>query len=194
MAKTQLSASLCVVLSAAALSLSCGAGRGRTARPSLRADRRRPVRRRRSTSSVDGSATAVGPACRACRCLIRRRASASIAALKSGLDALAADDLSTARARSRRRCPPIALDRHILTWAIAMRAANHVSSGEIADGAQELLPDWPGTDALRKNSERALYRENPPPQTVVQAFGGSQPQTIEGVMILARSHAGAGPA
>jgi soluble lytic murein transglycosylase len=37
---------------------------------------------------------------------------------------------------------------------------------------------------LRKNSERALYRENPSPQTVVQAFDGSQPLTFEGVVIL----------
>ena len=67
-------------------------------------------------------------------------------------------------------------------------------SGDIADAAQDALPDWPGSDALRNNSERALYRENPPPQLVVQAFGGSQPQTVEGVMILARALSGAGPA
>ncbi|TIV22079.1 MAG: lytic transglycosylase domain-containing protein, partial [Mesorhizobium sp.] len=68
---------------------------------------------------------------------------------------------------------------------------DQVPSGEIADAAK-MLPGWPGTIALRKNSERALYRENPPPQVVVQAFGRSQPLTPEGVIILARSQVALG--
>ncbi|OWK20455.1 hypothetical protein AJ88_28980 [Mesorhizobium amorphae CCBAU 01583] len=66
-------------------------------------------------------------------------------------------------------------------------------SGDIADAAK-MLPNWPGTIALRKNSERALYRENPSPQTVVTAFDGSQPLTPEGVIILARSYVALGNA
>src|SRR5690606_21922957 len=45
---------------------------------------------------------------------------------------------------------------------------------------------------LRRNGERALYRENPEPQTVVQAFGGRQPLTREGVVLLARAYVALG--
>ncbi|WFP62032.1 lytic transglycosylase domain-containing protein [Mesorhizobium sp. WSM4904] len=110
---------------------------------------------------------------------------ASIAQLKSGLDALAANDIAGAR-NARDTLPATSLDRHILAWAIALYGGDKVPSGEIADAAK-MLPGWPGTIALRKNSERALYREYPLPQVVVQAFGRSQPLTPEGVMILARS-------
>ncbi len=66
-----------------------------------------------------------------------------------------------------------------------------VPSTDIAAAAQ-MLPNWPGTIALRKNSERALYRENPAPQAVLQAFNGGQPQTFEGVMVLARAYVSVG--
>ncbi|RWD57015.1 MAG: lytic transglycosylase domain-containing protein [Mesorhizobium sp.] len=117
---------------------------------------------------------------------------ASIAQLKSGLDALAANNIAGAR-NARDTLPATSLDKHILAWAIALYGGGQVPSGEIADAAK-VLPGWPGTIALRKNSERALYRENPPPQIVVQAFGRSQPLTPEGVMILARSQVALGNA
>ncbi|RWE83257.1 MAG: lytic transglycosylase domain-containing protein [Mesorhizobium sp.] len=113
-----------------------------------------------------------------------------IAQLKSGLDALAANNIAGAR-NARDTLPATSLDRHILAWAIALYGGDQVPSGEIADAAK-MLPGWPGTIALRKNSERALYRENPPPQVVVQAFGRSQPLTPEGVIILARSQVALG--
>ncbi|RUW32756.1 lytic transglycosylase domain-containing protein, partial [Mesorhizobium sp. M1E.F.Ca.ET.041.01.1.1] len=101
------------------------------------------------------------------------QSSAGIAQLKGGLDALAANDIAGAR-NARDMLPATSLDRHILAWAIALYGGDQVPSGEIADAAK-MLPGWPGMIALRKNSERALYRENPPPQVVVQAFGRSQP-------------------
>ncbi|TIY04591.1 MAG: lytic transglycosylase domain-containing protein, partial [Mesorhizobium sp.] len=116
--------------------------------------------------------------------------SASVARLKSGLDALAANDVAGAR-QARETLPVNSLDRHILAWAIALYGGDKVPSGDIADAAK-MLPNWPGLIALRKNSERALYRENPAPEIVVQAFGGSQPQTVEGVVILARSYVSLG--
>ena len=112
--------------------------------------------------------------------------SASIVVLKAGLDALATGDIAAARA-VRETMPANSLDRHILAWAIALYGGGRVPSREIADTAK-MLPKWPGTIALRKNSERALYRESPSPQTVVKAFDGSQPLTFEGVVILARSY------
>jgi soluble lytic murein transglycosylase len=119
-------------------------------------------------------------------------ASPSVAQLKSGLDALAAGDIPGSRA-VRDALPVHSLDQHILAWAIALYGGDKVPSGDIA-AAAKMLPNWPGTVALRKNSERALYRENPPPQTVAQAFNGSQPLTPEGVIILARSYVALGNA
>ncbi|RRI05847.1 lytic transglycosylase domain-containing protein [Mesorhizobium tamadayense] len=145
--------------------------------------------------SVDARMTAAIPAPEAPRAPGQAQPSpppASIAQLKSGLDALAANNIAGAR-NARDSLPATSLDRHILAWAIALYGGDQVPSGEIADAAK-MLPGWPGTIALRKNSERALYRENPPPQVVVQAFGRSQPLTPEGVTILARSQAALGNA
>ncbi|PWJ85273.1 soluble lytic murein transglycosylase [Pseudaminobacter salicylatoxidans] len=109
----------------------------------------------------------------------------NISTLKSGLDALAAKDIDRART-IRDGLPADSLDRHILAWAIALRGGDQVPSGEIAAAAQA-LPGWPAMAVLRRNSEKALFRENPAAQTVVRAFGNTQPQTIEGGISLARA-------
>jgi soluble lytic murein transglycosylase len=113
-------------------------------------------------------------------------ADGNIAMLKGGLDTLSAGDIARARA-IRDGLPLHSLDRHILAWAIALRGGDDVSSGEIA-AAAKALPGWPGMQTLRRNSERALFREAPDTKTVVEAFGSMPPQTIEGAIILARSH------
>jgi soluble lytic murein transglycosylase len=113
-----------------------------------------------------------------------------IAALKSGLDALSSREIGRARA-VRDSLSKTSLDNHILTWAIGLRGGDLVPSGDIA-AAAHALPGWPGMQALRNNSERALYRENPNSQTVVKAFGDSRPQTFEGVVLLARSQVALG--
>lgn len=142
--------------------------------------------------SVDGQVTSAIPMTEPQNDALQQSPSpsASVAALKSGLDALAANDIQRAR-QVRETLPAKSLDRHILAWAIALYGGDQVPSGEIADAAK-MLPNWPGTIALRKNSERALYRENPAPQVVVRAFDGSQPLTFEGVVILARSYVALG--
>ncbi|TIP69470.1 MAG: lytic transglycosylase domain-containing protein, partial [Mesorhizobium sp.] len=71
-------------------------------------------------------------------------------------------DIAGAR-QVRDALPVNSLDRHILAWAIALYGGDRVPSGDIADAAK-MLPNWPGMIALRKNSERALYRENPAPE------------------------------
>ncbi len=114
-----------------------------------------------------------------------RAAFASSDQLKSGLDALSSGDIDRARA-VRDALPATALDRHILMWAIALNGGDKVPSADIAAAAQA-LPGWPGLATLRRNSERAMARENPGPRIVVQAFAGSEPQTIEGAILLARA-------
>jgi len=110
--------------------------------------------------------------------------------LKIGLDALAAKDFDGARA-ARDKLPVSSLDHHILAWAIALYGGDRVPSGEIA-AASELLPGWPGMATLRRNSERALVREDPGADIVIKAFDGSQPQTAEGIIALSRAYVAKG--
>jgi soluble lytic murein transglycosylase len=109
-----------------------------------------------------------------------------ISRLKAGLDTLTAKNVDAAEAVLR-SLPQGSLDRHILAWAIALNGGDAVSSGEI-EATAKMLPGWPGMAALRRNAERALFREAPAPQAVIKAFGGTPPQTPEGAIILARSH------
>ncbi len=106
-------------------------------------------------------------------------------ALKAGLDALS--DRQPEKAIAVRDGMRIGtLDRHILTWAIAVSGQRGVASLEIAE-AQRELRGWPGLKSLRAHSERALYRENPPAASVIAAFGATRPETAEGAIILARA-------
>lgn len=107
------------------------------------------------------------------------------AELREGLDALSNRDAALAIA-ARNRLPPDSLDRHILTWAIAVSGQRGVPSWEIA-AAQKELKGWPGLKALRANSERALSRENPPAADVLAAFGTTRPETAEGAVALCRA-------
>jgi soluble lytic murein transglycosylase len=107
------------------------------------------------------------------------------AELRAGLDALSNRDAAAAIA-ARNRLPATSLDRHILTWAIAVSGQRGVPSWEIAN-AQRELKGWPGLTALRANSERALARENPPAADVLAAFGTTRPETAEGAIALARA-------
>lgn len=108
-----------------------------------------------------------------------------VADLKSGLDALS--DRQPARAIAiRDRMPAGTLDRHILAWAIAVSGQKGIPSYDIA-AAQGELGGWPGLKSLRAHSERALYRESPPPADVVAAFGATRPETTEGAIALARA-------
>ncbi|WP_147179251.1 MULTISPECIES: lytic transglycosylase domain-containing protein [Alphaproteobacteria] len=105
-------------------------------------------------------------------------------ALKAGLDALS--DKKAAEALAIRDSMPDGLDRHMLTWSIAVSGMRDIPSSEIA-AAQRELKGWPGLKAFRANSERALYRENPPAADVIAAFGPTSPETTEGTVILARA-------
>ncbi|WP_245409867.1 lytic transglycosylase domain-containing protein [Pararhizobium haloflavum] len=111
------------------------------------------------------------------------------ASLKRGLDAI---NRNVGEARSvRDSMARGSLDRQIMTWAIAMSGEEGVPSFEIAAAAVE-LQGWPGLDALRGHSERALYHENPPADRVLGAFANSQPTTAEGALIYARALASSG--
>jgi soluble lytic murein transglycosylase len=105
--------------------------------------------------------------------------------LKAGLDALSNKNPMQALA-IRNGMGDGTLDRHILTWAIATSGQPGIPSGEIAAAARE-LEGWPGLGSLRANSERAMYNENPATDQVLAAFGNTQPETVEGAIILSRA-------
>lgn len=105
--------------------------------------------------------------------------------LTTGLDALSNRDAAKA-ILARDAMAKGTLDRHILTWAIATSGQKGVPSYEIA-AAQQELKGWPGLSALRANSERAMYRENPAPADILSAFGKTRPETPDGTIILARA-------
>ncbi len=107
------------------------------------------------------------------------------AQLKTGLDALSNKDAAAAL-RIRNSMPKDTLDRHILTWAIAVSGQRGVPSYEIAM-AQRELKGWPGLSSLRAHSERALAREKPAAADVIAAFGTTRPETPEGAIALARA-------
>lgn len=106
-----------------------------------------------------------------------------VSALKEGLDELSSGDSAGALA-VRDRLPAHSLDHEILSWAIALGGG--LSSHDIIAAERELA-EWPGADALRRNAERALYREGAPASEVLAALGDRQPQTMEGVIALARA-------
>ncbi len=111
-------------------------------------------------------------------------------ALQAGLDALTANDVEKAQTL-RDGLAQGSLDRHILEWAIALSGSDAVPSSEIAKAAAD-LPGWPGLATLRNNSERALFRENPPADAVIAAFGTTKPHTAKGAAILARAYVAKG--
>ncbi|MEZ5872488.1 MAG: lytic transglycosylase domain-containing protein [Nitratireductor sp.] len=105
--------------------------------------------------------------------------------LKSGLDALTSKDVARALA-IRAGLPKNSIERKVLAWAIALSGQDGIPSSEIAAIATG-LPGWPGQGAMRTNSERALARENPSPRAVIQAFGNSKPESLEGAIVLAKA-------
>ena len=109
--------------------------------------------------------------------------------LKAGLDALSNKNAPQAIAVRDRMAE--GLDRHMLTWSIAVSGLRDVPSAEI-QRAQRELSDWPGLTLLGTNFERALYRENPPAATVLSALGSTAPATPEGTMLMVRAYAASG--
>ena len=115
--------------------------------------------------------------------IIRPNMPLDVSDLKAGLDALSSRDAT--RAMSIRNALPItSLDRHILTWAIAISGQRDVPSSEIT-AAQRVLNGWPGITTLRANSERAMLREGPEASDVIAYFAATAPETPEGALALA---------
>ncbi|MCO5159797.1 MAG: lytic transglycosylase domain-containing protein [Mesorhizobium sp.] len=120
------------------------------------------------------------------------RPAGDLALLKLGLAAIESGDVAAAiGARNQLRFG--SLDHDILTWAITISNQPAVPGDEI-ETAIRVLAGWPGIADLRRNTERALLRENADPKTVAEAFSTRSPETIEGARILARAQMALGDA
>lgn len=105
--------------------------------------------------------------------------------LVAGLDALNDRDPDRARA-IRDSMARSTIDRHILTWSIALSGIEGVPSEEIRSAAAE-LEGWPGLGSLGALSERALFSENPSAQQVFRTFGDKSPETVKGAILMVRA-------
>ena len=110
--------------------------------------------------------------------------------LGDGLDALQDKDATKALG-IRESLPAGSLERRLLSWAIALSGLSGISSGEIARTANELT-EWPGQQSMRINSEVALASEHLPPQAIIAAFVGRQPESVSGAIALAQSYLSVG--
>lgn len=110
--------------------------------------------------------------------------------LKTALDALSAKDPRRALA-IRNGMSVNDLDRHILTWALALSGADGLTSSDYVTAASELR-GWPGMTTVQRNTERALYRENAPAGAVISYLGSRKPQTTEGMILLGRAYLASG--
>ena len=143
-----------------------------------------------SAAAIDATISTGAVAGQAAARAVQLAAGGSVTQLKNGLDALSSGNIARARV-VRDNLPTNSLDRAILMWAIATSGADGVASGEIAEAAYA-LSGWPGLSRLRAGSERAMFRENPGPRTVLSAFGNSRPETMEGAILLARAQLSTG--
>ena len=118
------------------------------------------------------------------------RSLAHITRLKVGLEALSRGEVLTAR-DIRDTFPVTSLEYRILMWAIAVRGGRDVPGSEI-EAASAMFRNWAGATSLRRNSERAFVREKPEPLAAIKAFRETPPETLEGIILLARSHVALG--
>lgn len=102
------------------------------------------------------------------------------------MDALTSKKVDRALA-IRAGMPGGSLERKTLAWAIALSGLSGIPSGEISAIARD-LPNWPGQEAMRRNAEEALARENLSADAVIKAFGRNGPETVTGAKLLAGAH------
>ncbi|BCP53138.1 lytic transglycosylase [Kaistia sp. 32K] len=110
-----------------------------------------------------------------------------------GLDAALKliDSGQIGKAQALGRMMPDKTNQDIIAWLVAQSGSPDVPVSQITQVAQE-LSDWPGQALLRRRAEQALTRMNADPATVIGAFGGTQPGSDEGTLLLLRAYVGAG--
>jgi soluble lytic murein transglycosylase len=106
--------------------------------------------------------------------------------LQNALNALTDDDYDAARTM-RDSLPKASLEYKTLSWAMAYFAGNQLPLADI-ESAVKLTENWPGTDNVEINREKALAKLNLTPVQIIEAFVSKQPLSTEGALLLARAH------
>ncbi len=86
---------------------------------------------------------------------------------------------------------PDPVDAKIIKWLVAVYKSQFVASSKLDQIARD-LSDWPGQTLLRTRFEEAIEREKPGAEAVIQAFGGREPVSNDGTLLLARSYLATG--
>jgi soluble lytic murein transglycosylase len=95
------------------------------------------------------------------------------------------------KAQALGRMMPDRTNQSIIAWMVAQSGSPDVSVSQITQVTQD-LPDWPSQALLRRRAEQALTRMKADPATVISAFGGTQPGSDEGTLLLLRAYVSAG--
>jgi soluble lytic murein transglycosylase len=86
---------------------------------------------------------------------------------------------------------PDPVDAKIIKWLVAVYKSNNIPSSKLDEIARDLA-DWPGQTILRTRFEQAVEREKPGAEAVIRAFGGREPVSYDGTLLLARSYLATG--
>ncbi|EJF81941.1 lytic transglycosylase domain-containing protein [Bartonella doshiae] len=105
--------------------------------------------------------------------------------LKSGLNALFNNNISKT-ITLRNLMEKNSLDRHILTWAIAISNQNDIPSFEISNAINE-LKEWPGIATMQRNAERAFLNETNSTHLIIQRFSHHLPLTAQGMALFTKA-------
>jgi soluble lytic murein transglycosylase len=86
---------------------------------------------------------------------------------------------------------PDPVDAKIIKWLVAVYKSNNIPSSKLDEISRDLA-DWPGQTILRTRFEQAVEREKPGAEAVIRAFGGREPVSFDGTLLLARSYIATG--
>lgn len=105
--------------------------------------------------------------------------------LKAGLDALLNNNIAKTIS-IRNSMEKNSLDRHILTWAIAVSNQTNIPSSEIYN-AINTLKGWPSITTMQHNAERAFINETHSVYAILQKFAHHPPLTAQGMALFAKA-------
>ncbi|WP_019219707.1 lytic transglycosylase domain-containing protein [Bartonella florencae] len=105
--------------------------------------------------------------------------------LKAGLEAFLNNNIAKTISL-RNSLEKKSLDRHILTWVIAISNQANIPSSEIFNAIKE-LKGWPGIDIMQRNAERAFINENNFTHVILQKFSHHPPLTVQGMARFAKA-------
>ena len=86
---------------------------------------------------------------------------------------------------------PNRIDIQIMEWMIATGSYSGVTAETMAELGRKLA-DWPSHSLMRLRYEQTLARQEPPPDVVIRALGGTRPASDDATVLLGRAYLAAG--